>query len=362
MTAPTKIRALIVDDSSFMRHLLTGMLERSDEIEIAAAAKDGDEGIELAQQLKPDVVTMDVLMRGTGGIEALRQIVARPGAPAVIMVSAVTTKDARATIEALEIGAVDFIPKPPPGAGAAEIGAFGDELVRKVRIFGQSSEPRTEETMPPAKAAIRKPSACVAIGTSTGGPIALTRLLPNLPSGFPAPLVIAQHMPPGFTSALAERLNAICAFEVCEGTNGMALVPGRAIVAPSGKNARLWKDGEAVRLALEATEQGALSPSIDTLFASLAAVFGERGSGVLLTGMGDDGVEGLRALRAAGGLCIGQDRASSVVYGMPRAAAQAGVLNAVASLDDLPRLLCQVTGLGVPLQRQEGSRPPHPET
>ena len=361
MNSTPKIRVLIVDDSSFMRHLLTRMLERFDDIEIAGVAKDGDEGIELAHKLKPDVVTMDVLMRGIGGIEALRRIVAQPGAPAVIMVSAVTTKDARATIEALEIGAIDFIPKPGSEAGAGEIGAFGDELAGKVRIFRERVPPRAETIRAPEKSpVVRTQIACVAIGTSTGGPIALRSLLPNLPKSFPVPIVIAQHMPPGFTTALAERLNAICEMDVCEGIGGMKLAGGCAVVAPSGNNATLRKDGNAIRLELAATERGALSPSIDALFTSLAQVYGRRASGVLLTGMGDDGVEGLRAVRAAGGLCIGQDRESSVVYGMPRAAAQAGVLDAVASLDDLPRLLCEVTGLGVPLQRQEGSRPPPP--
>jgi two-component system chemotaxis response regulator CheB len=364
VTSETKIRVVIVDDSAFMRHALRRMLERGPEIEIVGAARDGEEGVALVEQFAPDVVTMDVEMRGIGGLEALRRIVARgPKSPPVIMVSSLTTKDAQVTLDALHIGAVDFIAKPPPGSGVLDIAALGDDLLAKVREFGSQRGRRPAK--PPAQAAHRAPagrSECVAIGTSTGGPVALSRIVPRLPKNFPAPIVIAQHMPTGFTTALAGRLDATSQIDVTEGTNGMTLRAGAAVVAPAGQRARVRRAGKTFALELEDAERGTLTPSVDALFASLGESCKRGALAVLLTGMGRDGVEGLRVVRAAGGYAVGQDEASCVVYGMPRAAAEAGLIDYVCSLDELPRLLCGLTGLEVPLQRGEGSRPPLPGT
>lgn len=339
------------------------MLERSPGIEIVGAAKDGEEGVALVETLAPDVVTMDVEMRGIGGLEALRRIVARgPQSPPVIMVSSLTTQGAQTTLEALHIGAVDFIAKPPPGAGVLEISALGDELVEKVRTFGTRRARGVPKSPPAAKPGPHGRSECVAIGTSTGGPVALSRIMPRLPKNFPSPIVIAQHMPPGFTAALAERLNASSEIEVSEGTNGMTLRAGAAVVAPAGHRARVRRIGKQFTLELEEAERATLTPSVDALFASIGALCKQGALAVLLTGMGRDGVEGLRVVRASGGYAIGQDEASCVVYGMPRAAAEAGLIDRVCTLDDLPRLLCSLTGLEVPLQRGEGSRPPPPGT
>ena len=363
MRTETPIRVVIVDDSAFMRHVLRRMLERSPGIEIAGAAKDGEEGVALVQSLAPDVVTMDVEMRGIGGLEALRRIVALGSkSPPVIMVSALTTRGAQTTLDALHIGAVDFIAKPPPGASVLEIAALGDELSEKVRTFGTRRSQRSFKSPPAANPGPHGRSECIAIGTSTGGPVALSRIVPRLPKNFPSPIVIAQHMPPGFTAPLAERLNASSELEVSEGTNGMTLRAGTAVVAPAGHRARVRRIGKQFTLELEEAERGTLTPSVDALFASIGALCKQGALAVLLTGMGRDGVEGLRVVRASGGYAVGQDEASCVVYGMPRAAAEAGLIDRVCTLDELPPVLCSLAGLEVPLQRGEGSRPPPPGT
>lgn len=361
----TPIRVLVVDDSAFMRQALSRMLEGDPGISVVATAKDGEGAVALTRELRPDVVTLDVEMRGIGGLAALRSIAAQTGGDvAVIMVSSYTTRGAHTTLEALQLGAVDFIAKPGHDAGTREIGALGDELIEKVRACAPlKTRSEAQPTVPPAPARLpRLPVECVGIGTSTGGPVALSALLPQLPHDFPVPIVIAQHMPPGFTSALAERLNAASRIEVTEGADGTALSPGVAIVAPAGAHARVRRDGSTVRLALEPAERRSLTPSVDVLFGSLADVYGERAMGVVMTGMGRDGVDGLRALRTVRAFTAGQDEDSCTIYGMPRAAAVAGVLDRIISLAEIPRLLCQVTGLGVPLQWQEGSRLEQPGT
>lgn len=363
MSEAHKIRVVIVDDSAFMRHVLRRMLERSPAIEIVGAAKDGEEGVELVESLRPDVVTMDVEMRGIGGLEALRRIVARGvQAPPVIMVSSLTTKGARITLDALDVGAVDFIAKPAPGAGIAEITTLGEELIEKVRTFGSRLSERKRAPVQRSVRARPRRAQCVGIGTSTGGPVALSRILPRLPANYPAPIVVAQHMPPGFTAALAERLNAASAIAVREGTQGMPLESGCAVIAPAGYRARVHGEGTQVVLALEEPERAALTPSVDVLFASVGERFRGGALAVLLTGMGKDGIEGLRILRGCGGYAVGQDEASCVVFGMPRAAAEAGLIDEVCSLEEMPALLCSLTGLEVPLQREEGSRPRPPGT
>jgi two-component system chemotaxis response regulator CheB len=359
------IRVLVVDDSAFMRRALSQMLERDPEIAVVATAKDGEEAVELTRRLRPDVVTLDVEMRGVGGLAALRFITAEAkGDIAVIMVSSYTTRGAQVTLDALQIGAVDFIAKPGPDSGAREIAALGDELLEKVRACARARAPRDPQAVAPAAAGRPPPSEveCIGIGTSTGGPVALSVVLPELPSDFPAAIVIAQHMPAGFTAALAERLKAACRIDVMEGADGTAISPRVAVVAPAGANARVQRDGLTKRLVVEPAQPRTLTPSVDVLFRSLADVYGTRAMGVVLTGMGHDGVDGLRALRAAGAFTAGQDEATSTIYGMPRAAALAGVLDCVLPLPEFPRLLCRVTGLGVPLQRQEGSRPPQAGT
>ena len=364
-----KIGVLIVDDSAFMRHALRRMLERDSGIEIAGEASDGREGVQLVEKMRPDVVTMDVEMRGMNGLEALRRIVASgASAPPVIMVSSRTTLGARTTLDALELGAVDFIPKPAPGAGVREIAALGEDLVWKIHAaFGSHRlgirAPRTPSVAAQGERRPRRRAKCIGIGASTGGPVALSRIVPRLPKHFPAPIVIAQHMPPGFTGALAERLAASSDIAVREAANNDALTAGTVLIAPAGRRARVCREGRQVVMALDDAPEGSgITPSVDALFASVGELFEQAAVGVILTGMGRDGVEGLRVLHARGGYVVGQDEASSVVFGMPRAAAEEGLVHEVCGLDEVPALLCALAGLEVTLQREEGSRAAPPGT
>ena len=361
---PRVITVVVTDDSAFMRRAIQKMLEKEPEIRVVGTAASGEEGIAMVERLRPDVVTMDVEMPGMGGLEAARTIVERRGPP-IIMVSALTRDGAETTLRALELGAVDFIPK--PDSALIDIVNVQRELVEKVKHFGSRGAylramRETQRIQRGALADVRTPAppappprprstarvsgfACVAIGTSTGGPVALSQILPKLPAGFPIPIVVVQHMPPGFTRPLAERLDATSRIDVVEGVDGMPLSAGVAIIAPAGKQLRLVRSLGTVRVALGEDAQRSLHvPSVDVLAASVGETYGAGALGVILTGMGHDGVTGLRVLKECGGYVLGQDEASSVVYGMPRAAAVAGLVDRVVPLDAVGRTLCELTG------------------
>ena len=347
---PRAITVVVTDDSAFMRRAIQKMLEKETEIRVVGTAASGEEAIAMVERLRPDVVTMDVEMPGIGGLEAARAIVERRGPP-IIMVSALTREGAETTLRALEIGAVDFIPK--PDSSLIDIVNVQRELIEKVKHFGtRRAYLRAVQAGAPAPAAARPAVspraatfACVAIGTSTGGPVALSRILPALPAEFPLPIVVVQHMPPGFTRPLAERLDAASRIAVVEGVEGMALAAGTAIVAPAGKQLRLRRVAGAVRVTLgDDAGQGLHVPSVDAMTASVGEIYGAGALAVILTGMGHDGVQGLRALKDRGGYVLGQDEATCVVYGMPRAAAQAGLVDRVVPLDAVTRTLCELTG------------------
>lgn len=361
---PRTITVVVTDDSAFMRRAIQKMLEKEPDIRVVGTSASGEEGIAMVERLRPDVVTMDVEMPGMGGLEAARTIVERRGPP-IIMVSALTREGAETTLRALEIGAVDFIPK--PDSALIDIVNVQRELVEKVKHFGSrgaylramqaraaaSRAPEPQPVAPPStpvprpEAARRKAAVtCVAIGTSTGGPVALSRILPKLPANFPVPIVIVQHMPPGFTRPLAERLDAASKIDVVEGSDGMPVSAGTAIIAPAGKQLRLRRTMGTTTVTLGDDGSRSLHvPSVDVMAASVGETYGAGAVGVILTGMGHDGVQGLRVIKERGGYIIGQDEQSSVVYGMPRAAAVAGLVDRVVSLDAVPRALCELTGL-----------------
>lgn len=372
-SSPRTITVVVTDDSAFMRRAIQKMLEKEPEIRVVGTASSGEEAIAMVERLRPDVVTMDVEMPGIGGLEAARRIVDRRGPP-IIMVSALTREGAEITLRALEIGAVDFIPK--PDSALIDIVNVQRELVEKVKHFGSRGAylramqaarergapaspvaPTPPPVAPPAPVPQPPPRprvsagarnggfACIAIGTSTGGPVALSQILPKLPAGFPIPIVVVQHMPPGFTRPLAERLHAASRIDVVEGVHGMALAAGTAVIAPAGKQLRLERRANAVTVVL--TDDPAKSlhvPSVDVMAASVGETYGAGALGVILTGMGHDGVEGLRVIKGRGGYVVGQDEASAVVYGMPRAAAVAGLVDRVVGLDAVSRTLCELTG------------------
>ena len=346
------INVLVVDDSAFMRRAISKMLEREPDIEVCATARNGEEAVERAAQLRPDVVTMDVEMPGMGGLEAVRAISVQTGIP-IIMVSALTREGAETTFLALDAGAVDFIPK--PDAAYVNIKDVARDLVAKVRVFARRSAVR--KRTPAAPKAVLPPLAesaqpadargafeCLAIGTSTGGPVALSRIIPALPAGFTTPIVIVQHMPPGFTRPLADRLNASSSLRVREGEEGMVLRSGEAVIAPAGLQMRLRRSAEEVSIMLERDDGHSLhSPSVDALTSSAAAVYGPGVLAAILTGMGQDGVLGLARVKERGGFVLGQDAASSVVYGMPRAAAIAGLVDLVLPLNQMAQTMCELT-------------------
>jgi len=371
--AQPQIRVLIVDDSAFMRRAIAKMLTSASDIAVVGEASTGEDGARLALELRPDIITMDVEMPGMGGLEAARSIIARRGPP-IIMISSLTRDGADTTLRALEIGAVDFIPK--PNSAFIDILRVKDDLLEKIRYFGgrraavrplparsapagaapapvvPAAPPRSvpaavvPTSIPSRPAAARTGGfECVAIGTSTGGPVALATVLPKLPRAFPLPIVIVQHMPPGFTRALADRLNAASEITVVEGENGMRLERGTAIIAPAGQQLTLRRAGGAVEVRLDADVKKSLHvPSVDVMAAAVGETFGAASLGVILTGMGHDGVAGLAVIKKLGGFVIGQDEASAVVYGMPRAAAVAGLVDRVVALGDVARAMCEAVG------------------
>jgi two-component system chemotaxis response regulator CheB len=344
---------LVVDDSAFMRRAIAKMLESESGIRVAATARSGEEAVAKALAVDPDVITMDVEMPGIGGLEAVRQIVAERKIP-IIMVSALTREGAETTFRALELGAVDFIAK--PDAAYVNITDVARDLVTKVRAVSRRSAqpahplthvpltvPRPPLAPPPALHRTQAQFNCVAIGTSTGGPVALSHIVPALPAQFSAPLLVVQHMPPGFTRPLADRLNAQSRLTVHEAANGMILQPGTALIVPSGKQVMLRRALGETEIRLVDDDGTSLHvPSVDAMLSQVASVYGADAIGVILTGMGQDGVKGLRKLKEHGGYVIGQDEKSCVVYGMPRAAAREGLVDREVPLDEIAPLLCDL--------------------
>lgn len=353
------INVLVVDDSAFMRRAITKMLEGDADIVVCGTARSGEDAIEKAIDLNPDVITMDVEMPGMGGLEAVRHISAKQKIP-IIMVSALTREGAETTFRALDLGAVDFIPK--PDSAYVDIKDVALELIDKVKVFARRVERRSAgSTAPPAverRRYLAQPRAkavheavfeCVAIGTSTGGPVALSHIIPRMPADFPAPIVIVQHMPAGFTRPLADRLNAQSALDVHEAEDGMRLRPGLVVIARAGRQMELHRTGGGVEVVLRTDGASSLHvPSVDYLTRQVTQAYGRASLGVILTGMGADGVAGLRELKAAGGYVVGQDEASCVVYGMPRAAAIAGLVDRVASLAEMPAVICTLANASPP--------------
>lgn len=321
-----KIRVLIVDDSSFVRRALARIFEAEQDIEIVGTASEGREAIEKTESLGPDVVTLDIMMPGMDGIETLRHIMQRKPTP-VLMLSQHTHEGAELTLNALDIGAMDFIDK--SSAGVMDIFGLGREIASKVRAIAGS---RPLNVRP----AIGSPGGyggkgivdVVAIGTSTGGPSALQAILPKFPKEISFGILVVQHMPRGFTGPLAERLDSICHIRVKEAEEGERIEPGTAFVAPSGLHMKIRKEHVPdapphmpymIRLDAEPSSE-MHRPSVDVLFCSVAKNYGSRSIGVILTGMGSDGVRGMGEIKEEGGFTIAQDEATSAIFGMPRVA------------------------------------------
>lgn len=341
------IRVLIADDSPTSRARVAAILRDTPDIAVVGEAADGGQAVRMALELRPDLVLLDLHMPVLDGLGATREIMAKAPVPIVIF-----TADAGAvagSMRAIEAGALEVIPKPSMlAAGGAE--AEARRVVSAIRLMAgvkvirhwRAPDPAAAPIPAPAAASAR-PRACrvVAIGTSTGGPAALQRLLGDLPGDFPAPILIVQHITPGFTAGLVAWLDSCCALRVKLAEAGEPLAAGTAYVAPDGHHLLV---APTAMLSLGATPPvGGFRPSATPLFASVAAAFGPAATAVILTGMGEDGVEGLRAVRRAGGRVIAQDESTSVVFGMPAAAIAAGLADVVLPLDSIaPRLMACV--------------------
>lgn len=348
------IKVLIVDDSAFMRNAISSMLSSDPEITIVGTAKDGLEAIDKVNQLKPDIVTMDVEMPRMDGLTALKNIMEKNPIP-VIMVSSLTVEGAKVTLEALELGAVDFIPKNLSDL-SINIVKIKELLIEKIKYIGEKGIPRKilktqgkplqPKTFEPPKPIITPPSSrsigdrkvgIVAIGTSTGGPKALQSIIPNLPKDFPVPIIIAQHMPPNFTGPFADRLNQLSQIHVKEAQEGETIKAGTAYIAPGRGHMRLKrpKGLETVVNISENKEEYIYRPSVDAMMLSVAELFPGRALGVILTGMGNDGQKGLMALKKTGGRIFAQNEETCVVYGMPKAVVDVGIADKILSLEEI---------------------------
>lgn len=335
-----RVRVLVVDDSALMRKLIPSILERDPQIEVVGTAMDGAFALKKIEELRPDVVTLDLEMPRMDGMETLRMIMRRAPMP-VVMVSTHSKEGAYATFKALALGAIDFVAKPKEAA-AGHLDSIATQLIEKIKVAKRASRHRiSPQTMDDHPEPVKKnarialpPHRIIAVGVSTGGPNALQFVLSQIPADFGGTLLVVQHMPEGFTEMFARRLDEFCAIEVQEARSGDLLLAGRALVCPGNRHmmVRRMPRGDMAVLSDSAPVNGH-RPSVDVLFHSVAQEFGPMSVGVLMTGMGEDGAEGLGAIKAAGGMTVAQSEDTCVVPGMPRAAILKGYANRIVPLD-----------------------------
>ncbi len=337
------VRVLVVDDSALMRKLIPQILQTDSLIQVVGTAMDGNFGLKKIEELQPQVVTLDLEMPGMGGLDMLKEIMRRHRIP-VIVVSSHSTQGASVTLQALALGAFDFVAK--PNDVSARMPQIAAELIGKIKAAAQSRvrvRPVADTSRAGQKAPLdakKTPTKVIAIGVSTGGPQALQYVFSQLPADFPGTIMVVQHMPEGFTEMFARRLDEICAIRIKEAQSGDVLLAGRALICPGSRHLKVKRLplGDVAVLSDEPRVNGH-RPSADVLFKSLAEEFGPKGLAVLMTGMGDDGAQGLGAVKAAGGMTIAQNEESCVVYGMPKAAIDRGFAIRVVGLDVLANTL-----------------------
>lgn len=361
MPLKNKIRVLVVDDSAFMRKAISIMIGDDPDIEVVGMANNGEEGLQKVHELSPDLVTMDIEMPRMDGLTALRKIMAEKPTP-VMMVSSLTSDGAQATLEALELGAVDFIPKQLSYV-SLDIVKIKLELIAKIKhiharkrilmarargrgVFSSDSAASTARPRPQPVSAqpvtlpsasnrvIKKHLRVVAIGTSTGGPPALQAVIPRLPKEFPVPVLVVQHMPPTFTASLANRLNNSSALQVKEAEHGERIERGMVFIAPGDKHMTIKKQGATSYINLSNEPSDTLyKPCVDIMMNSVEDFYHGSTLGVIMTGMGNDGIVALRRIKDHGGIIIAQSEESCVVYGMPRAAVEAGITDKITPIE-----------------------------
>ena len=351
------IRIVIIDDSAFMRKALQIMLESDPDMQVVGIARDGEEGIELVKREEPDCIVMDIEMPRMDGLKALDIIMQEMPTP-VLVVSPLTRAGAAVTLEALDKGALDFIPKLHSFV-AIDITGIKQDLLTKVRTIANHRHLRTpalsdyqlegseasqslgsmEQVDLPTELS-SKIHSLVAIGASTGGPPVIQSILENLPADFPVGIIIAQHMPPPFTGPFAERLNRTSPLEVKEAVTGDEVTGGVVLIGPGGRHMMVERQGDRVIVNVTSEPGGLLyHPSVDVLLSSAVKIYGPETLGVILTGMGQDGLIGLKELDSSGGTIVVQDEESSAVYGMSKAAVEAGITGLVTSAAQLPAVL-----------------------
>jgi two-component system chemotaxis response regulator CheB len=329
------------------------MVASDADLKVVGTAASGTEALQKVASLDPDVITLDVEMPGINGLETLRRIMAQFPRP-VIMVSSATVHEAEITLDTLEAGAFDYVPK-HLSATSLDIDHIREDLVAKIKAAGERQTAKDYfdlQRKPPRAVQLRvrqssrlSPS-IVAIGISTGGPKALQDIFPALPKDLPVPIVVVQHMPPGFTATFAERLNKLCAISIREASDRENVQPGVVYIAPAGSHIMVERPTSSqtvIRLSDRPGNQAHI-PSIDVMMQSVADAFGSLAMGIIMTGMGSDGARGMEAIHRAGGLTVGQDEMSCAVYGMPRVCAEMGILDRVVPLLQIPDEILQATG------------------
>ncbi len=350
------IRVLVVDDSAYVRKVVKHMLSRSPFIEVVGAARDGEEALELVEELNPDVVTLDLLMPRMGGIEFLRQQMARR--PIAVVIVSIASESGETTLAALDAGAIDFVQK-PTALATEKVYEISSELIEKVKLAAQVG-PRSHVVHKRLLDAPHHPSVpvgepvsvaqrpslvdVVVIGISTGGPQALKYLIPQLPADFSVPIVIVLHMPIGYTELYAKKLDEVAPLRVIEARAGDTVQAGRALVAPSGRHLSFVRQTDgAVVVHLDARPFDTRhKPSADVMFQSAAEVFGERVLGVVMSGMGSDGKQGAAWIKSQGGTIFTEAEETCVVYGMPRSVLEAGLSDKSVALDELAQAITEV--------------------
>ncbi len=355
------LRVLIVDDTALYRKVLQDVLSAIPGVEVVGTAPNGKIALSKVERFQPDLMTLDVEMPEMNGLETLRNLKLKPIRPAVIMVSSLTQRDAEVTMQALQLGAFDFIAKPSGGSILQNIEALEEQFIPKIEALQKKAAPSPRIHVPPGKAFpaqgkraldIQAPGAAgrprakpqiVALGISTGGPRALAELIPQLPADFPVPLVLVQHMPPVFTKALADSLNKKSAVRVIEAEDGMPLYAGTVFVAPGGKQMKIVGNGLKRKIKItDDPPENHCKPSVDYLFRSVNEIYGSKTLGVIMTGMGRDGTEGMRLLKQNDAYNIAQDETTCVVYGMPMEAVKAGVVDEVLPLAQIAQRITKI--------------------
>lgn len=337
------VRVLVVDDSAYVRKVVREMLSQSPFIDVVGAARDGDEALEMVQRLNPDVVTCDLIMPGTGGVEFIQKQMATRPIP--IIVVSIAAESSERVLAALDAGGVDFVQK-PTALATERMFEVAEDLVSKVKAVAGASMARLRAApviaAPAAITSFRNRFDVLVIGVSTGGPQGLKSVIPRLPSDFPVPIAIVMHLPIGYTEGYAKRLDESSALRVMEAPEGLEMRPGVVLVAPAGRHLTFVRESGVVRTRLDVSPLDTPHrPSVDVLFQSAAEVYGNRACALVMTGMGDDGCQGAAWIKARGGLVLTEAEESCVVYGMPRSVVEAGMSDASVPLDRLADVIVE---------------------